>query len=107
VPRERGWHADGDIENTGAWPWKVLASTSHPQGSQNSSRSGGMPGAGGPSQPLCAFGYYAIGAKATAAARLRAADRYVRILCGEDHLERARAWARRHAIDTGRSVRSA
>jgi len=66
-----------------------------------------MPGAGGPSQPLCAFGYYAIGAKATAAARLRAADRYVRILCGEDHLERARAWARRHAIDTGRSVRSA
>lgn len=39
------------------------------------------------------IGYYAIGVRATAAARLRAADRYVRILCGEDHLERARAWA--------------
>ena len=53
------------------------------------------------------IGYYAIGVKATAAARLRAAERYVRILCGEDHLERARAWARRHATDTRRSVRSA
>lgn len=41
------------------------------------------------------IGYYAIGVKATAAARLRTADRYVRILCGEDHLERARAWAAR------------
>lgn len=51
------------------------------------------------------IGYYAIGVKATAAARLRAADRYVRILCGEDHLERARAWAARHAGRRAGSVR--
>jgi len=53
------------------------------------------------------IGAYAIGVKATAAARLRAADRYVRILCGEDHLERARAWAARQAGAASRSVRRA
>jgi hypothetical protein len=53
------------------------------------------------------IGYYAIGVKATAAARLRAADRYVHILCGEHHLERARAWAARHTGAPTRSVRPA
>jgi AcrR family transcriptional regulator len=53
------------------------------------------------------IGYYAIGVRATAAARWRAADRYVRILCGEDHLARARAWAARHAGPTSRSVHRA
>lgn len=51
------------------------------------------------------IGYYAIGIKATVASRLRAADRYVRILCGEHHLERARAWAARHAGRRSGSVR--
>ncbi len=53
------------------------------------------------------IGYYAIGVKATAAARLRAADRYVRILCGEDHLKRARAWAARHGGAASRTVHRA
>jgi AcrR family transcriptional regulator len=53
------------------------------------------------------IGYYAIGVRATAAARLRAADRYVRILCGEDHLERARAWASSQAAQRPASVRRA
>lgn len=53
------------------------------------------------------IGYYAIGVKATAAARMREAGRYVRILCGEENLERARAWAARHAGPGQPSVRRA
>jgi AcrR family transcriptional regulator len=53
------------------------------------------------------IGYYAIGVRATSSARLRAAGRYTRILCGDDNLERARAWAARHAGRASTSVHRA
>ena len=38
------------------------------------------------------IGYYAIGVQESHAVRLRRAQTYLQILCGEAHLERARAW---------------
>lgn len=38
------------------------------------------------------IGYYAIGVRASAAERTRGAGNYIRILCGDENLARARAW---------------
>ena len=47
------------------------------------------------------IGYYAIGVQESHALRLRRAQTYLRILCGEAHLARARAWVPLKSADSG------
>lgn len=51
------------------------------------------------------IGYYAIGVKASAAQRQRRAGTYIRILCGDENLERARQWRAAQDAPRGRAVR--
>jgi AcrR family transcriptional regulator len=45
------------------------------------------------------IGYYAIGLRESRARRLRHVQTYIRILCGDSHLERARRWAESHGAN--------